>query len=462
MTNPTVTPTATPTVNPTATMQMHIRRQARRVENIMVGEIESRVRSNMHTEIIAAMLFGTFMACLSFIPVLLRKMGAPQDWIALYVAQQFLGFMLNPLAVMILPKRRGVMRACVIMWCVGRGTFGVAAFVNGYEALVAILIIFWLFEALPTPLYTRIMQAVYPASSRGRVMGLIRVGMAGMSLAATPIIGWVLDNIGGEHLLPISTAGLSLSLAPLGGWLAATTGQRLVLFFGAVLAVMSALIFSRMRLNETAMDASELGASGVMGMILKEDKRFKLYMLGVVCFGFGHLTAFALYPLVQVDRLNLSYSAVGLLNTINALFFLGGYMVMGRMIDRRGGVWSLRLVYGIGLIIPLCYALAVEGWHLAPAFAALGIVMAGLDLCLLNTVMELGDPKKLGEYTAIQTSLLGIRGLIAPFFGVFLLNSGFSQTTIFLLGAGLIALAVIILGYAVKMPPTPFLVEGQP
>jgi MFS family permease len=151
---------------------------------------------------------------------------------------------------------------------------------------------------------------------------------------------------------------------------------------------------------------------------------------------------------VQVDRLQLSYSEIGALGVVQSVFFLIGYLVLGRWIDRAGGLQTLRWVFVIGGVMPLTYALALgfapNGWVLAPAFAALGLVNAGMDLGVLNTVMQLAKPGRLGEYSALQTTVLGLRGLVAPFLGVWLVGAGLSYEATFLLAAVLIAAGVAV------------------
>ncbi|MBE2193833.1 MAG: MFS transporter [Anaerolinea sp.] len=400
-----------------------IRKLARRVEFMMVGDLDPVVRRNMYIEFVGASLFGLFLACLNFVPVVLRRLGASPDWVALYLAQQFAGFLLNTVSVAILPKKHGLLRAAQVCWLIGRSMFVLSAFISGYQGLVALLLIFWIMESFPTPVYTRIMQVIYPSRSRGRVMSLIRVGMALATLGFTPIAGWILDTFGHQVLFPI----------------------------GGIAAVLSTVQFGRLKFSEDEIPVPKKGENNNLIKILREDRRFVIYLVALVCYGFGMIMGSVIFPNVQVDRLALSYSQVGLLNTVQSTFFLIGYVILGRAIDRRGGLWTLRLTFLIAAIVPLSYMSATQGWMLAPAFAAFGMASAGLDLGFLSTAMQLSGVRRLAEYSALQTTLLGVRGLIAPFVGVFLLNQGVSETVIFALGLGLILISVAIMGIVSRM-----------
>lgn len=356
------------------------------------GLLPPPVQRNMRVEFVAAMLFGPFVAGLSFLPVVLRRLGASPEWIAFYLAQNFIGFLLTSVSVLVMPRRRGLMRFGVTFWLFSRGSFVVIAFINDAQALGWLTLFFWIAESFPVPVYTRLMQVIYPARSRGRVIALIRVGMSATGLLVTPVAGWLLDAAGHQVLFPL--VGVS--------------------------AVLSALVFTQLRFTDADVPESAPAGLGGLGRILLEDRRFALYLAGLAVFGVGLLSGVALHPLVQVDRLGLSYGEIGWLGLVQSAFFLAGYLLWGRLIDRRGGVWVLRLVFLIAAVIPVSYMLATAGWMLLPAFAALGLVNAGLDVGGLNTVMQLTTPERLGQYSALQTTVLGVRGLAAPFIGVWL------------------------------------------
>lgn len=392
----------------------NLRAGLRQLEIRFIGDLPPAVRYNQYADLRAAMLFGVFVTGLNFLPVVLRRLGAPPDWLAFYAAQPFIGFMLTTFSVMLMPRQQGLMRFAAMFWFVARGSFLLLAFINDWPALIALTLFFWIGESFPLPAYTCLMQAIFPAKTRGQVMSTTRVGMALVSLVLTPVTGAVLD----------------------------TAGHRWVYPFMAVAAMLSVLFFTRLRFTDADVSPNKADSPWRVWGIVREDPRFALYLLGLTCFGLGFLSGGALQAIVQVDRLQLSYSEIGALGVVQSVFFLLGYVTLGRWIDRAGGLQTLRWVFVTGLALPLTYAFATAGWMLAPAFAALGLVNAGMDLGALNTVIQLSRPERLGEYSALQTTVLGLRGLIAPFLGVWLVSAGLSYELTFMLGAILIAVAV--------------------
>ncbi|HRE25792.1 MAG TPA: hypothetical protein PK954_04080, partial [Anaerolineales bacterium] len=93
------------------------------------------------------------------------------------------------------------------------------------------------------------------------------------------------------------------------------------------------------------------------------------------------------------------------------------------------------------------------GVVLIPAFAAMGFMNAGLDLGMLNSVIQLCDPDELGAYSSLQYTVVGLRGLIAPFLGVWAVRAGLPMSWAFVAGAVLIGLAVVILARVRALPP---------
>lgn len=392
----------------------NLRAGLRQLEIRFIGDLPPDVRYNQYADLYAAMLFGVFVTGLNFLPVVLRRLGAPPDWLAFYAAQPFIGFMLTTFSAMLMPRQQGLMRFAATFWFVARGSFVLIAFISDWPALIALTLFFWIGESFPLPVYTRLMQAIFPAKTRGQVMSTTRVGMALVSLLLTPVTGAVLD----------------------------AAGHRWVYPFMAVAAMLSVLLFTRLRFADADVPPNKADSPWRVWGIVREDPRFALYLLGLTCFGLGFLSGGALQAIVQVDRLRLSYSEIGGLGVVQSVFFVLGYVMLGRRIDRAGGLQTLRWVFVAGLALPLTYAFATSGWMLAPAFAALGLVNAGMDLGALNTVIQLSRPGRLGEYSALQTTVLGLRGLVAPFLGVWLVSAGLSYELTFALGAMLIAIAV--------------------
>jgi len=405
----------------------------RQIEQRLTGALPDSVRHNMFLELWVSIAYGAFFAAsISYIPVVLRRIGASPDMLAVYASQQFLGSALASLSI-VLMRRRRTMNVVVICWLFGRAVLLFYAFVTQAGWMIVLSAIFWLMEAFPSPGYTRILMKIYPPEARGRIMSLVRLGRVGAILIVTPLAGWALDHWGYQILFPIA----------------------------GVIGILSALLFSRLRVDEGQLPARQTKALRELLDIPRKDPRFARYLLSFSIYGAGTLMSWTLYPLVQVDRLHLTYSQVGLLGLAQSVFWLLGFLYWGRQVDRRGGLWVLRANAAFNLAMPLTYFFATTPWMLLPAFMVGGIVMAGWDMGAINATIQLADSERVTEYAAVQSTAVGLRGMVVPFISAGLLHLGVPINGIFLTSIVLIAIAWWLFGTVQGAAPSPQDLETQ-
>jgi len=399
-------------------MFVMVRALGAQMEALLAGTLDKEVRRNMHIEVISSVAYGIFYACIiPFIPVVLRRAGATPEMIALYASLQFLGSITTSLSL-VLMRRRRTFNVIITCWLLARSLFLITALVQGSVPLIVLGSIYWLLEGFVIPGYTRVVQKLYPDEVRGKVMSTVRMGQVAAILLVTPLAGWALDHIGYRTLFPVA------SLVGIG----------------------SVLLFMRMRLDEGLLPPRQSKALTELVQIVRNDRRFGIYLLSFALLGVGTMLSWPLYPLVQVDRLHLSYSQIGLLGLVESCMWLISYLVWGRYLDGRGGVAVMRAVCAVSMITPLSYMIAWSGWLLIPASLARGIVMGGFELGRINAGIQLASRERITEYAVVQSTVVGLRGIFGPQISVALLGAGFSDVTIFALSAGVMAVAWLIFG----------------
>ena len=383
------------------------------LEMLLVGILPSTVQHNMRIELGATLVYGMFYAAgISFIPVVLRRMGATENMLAIYVASQFLGSVLASLSVMLMRRRR-TMNVILTSWYLARASFLLWALIVNPIWMLVLGAFFWTLEPFTGPGYTRILQLIYPTQVRGKVMSIVRMGRGLITLLLVPLAGWALDHWGYRTLFPLA----------------------------ASMGVFSTWIFSHIKADEGPLSPRQTKAIPELFEIVRVDRRFSFFLGTFTLFGIGTLLSWTIYPLVQVDKLHLSYSALGWLEMVSSLFWLVGYFAMGRLVDKHGGVYVLRISTAVAILIPTTYIFASNGWMLIPAFAAQGFINAGWELGPINALLQLADPKRVTEYAAIQSTAIGLRGIIIPLVSVGLLHSGVSFSGVFLISIGFMCLA---------------------
>jgi MFS family permease len=251
-------------------------------------------------------------------------------------------------------------------------------------------------------------------------------------LIATPLAGMGLDHFGYQVMFPIASC----------------------------LGILSTLLFTRLRIDPAALPPQQRRSLGSIWAILGQNRRFTTYLIGFSIYGLGFLMGLPFFAIVQVDRLQLSYTEIGYLGLVQSLFWLLGNMYWGRQVDRHGGVWVLRANIAIALIVPLSYIWAFNAWTLLPAFVAHGIISAGMDLGVISTGIELATPESVGEYSALQSTIIGLRGMVGPFVGVALVGLGVSEPMIFAIGCALIVCAWLYMGRIMPSGRRPLVAPG--
>lgn len=372
----------------------------------LIGPLPSSIHRTLRIDMLHTSLYGFLAAILPFVSVILRRQGASPMEVAAYFSLSYVGLVSAGIGMWLM-RRFGTRRVTVACWLVSRASFLLAALAVNSTGLLALTGIFWLLDGWTGPAYMETIRAVYPDAQRGRILAVARLGMVLVVLFFTPAAGWILDHLGYAVLLPV----------------------------GGLAGIGAALVFSRVMAR--AGEALRLPPADrrPAARLLRANPRFALYLCGMLLFGLGGLIPMSLYPVVQVDRLNLSYTEVGLLGVAQSLAWLSGYLVIGRLVDRLGSARSLQLVFVVNALVMLPYIWATQGWMLLPSYIASGLVSAGVDVAVLSTVIQLAEPGRVADYSAMNSTLIGARGLFAPFIGPALLAIGVAPAAVFALGA---------------------------
>ena len=264
---------------------------------------------------------------------------------------------------------------------------------------VIIVLLFWFFEMAGSPAYTGIMKDIYPTEHRGKAMGYVRVEM---SLAA------VLAAYIGGHLLNIDPQS-----------------YRWVFPLGAVFGLLSLASFRKIKVkSDSQVKANHESFSFLKAIhIFREDKRFFRYQLIFFISGFGWLLTLPLYPIFVVDVLQLSKATLGQVGALFSLFWLISFFFWGRYIDKKGPLKARYLTIFLLSLVPFFYFLAYRFPDMGAriifvAAVFFGLAWGGAELSRFNYIISIAAPDKIQSYWGIDFTLMGIRGIFAPFVGI--------------------------------------------
>lgn len=287
----------------------------------------------------------------------------------------------------------------------GFSTMGAVAFL--LPTLVPTLPVFVLGSILATtcatvsiPLITHVYQENYPAQERGRLFSrttVLRIGVA--ALFSEGAGRWLTHAEG----VPVVRALLSLF---------------------ALCFVVSALCFRAM--PGTALDPGA-GSHPLRALrYVRTDSLFRHFLIVWMLMGIGNLMMFPL----RVDFLADNQHGVPFDAAVIALF-TGVLPNVVRLATSRlwGWLFDRANFFALRSGLNVCFALAnlfffwgTEVWNLTVGGILFGLAAAGGDIAWSLWVTKFAPPGRTADYMSVHACFTGLRGVLAPFIGFFLIQ----------------------------------------
>lgn len=156
--------------------------------------------------------------------------------------------------------------------------------------------------------------------------------------------------------------------------------------------------------------------------ILGHDK-FVRYTLASIVFYLSWQTPWPLFTLYQVNVLGANNTWVSLLSLTNTGGTLLGYGFWAKKCNQIGNLSTLFLA-SLGIfVVPLAYAVSKSLVTIAALNLLSGIVFSGVNLALLNQLLEVTPEENKTTYIAYYTTAVNVAAIVAPMLGVTLLES---------------------------------------
>jgi len=377
-------------------------------------------RAAYYYDHLSGLLFGFFNgAVLLFIPVVARKIGASDTQLAIIT-----GIGSVTLLFTFFWTYLGISRTKmqIIVWTkyIGRSLFLFMPFVYNPVLFTAITAAFALLDAIANPAYSTIMKKIYTEKFRARSMAYVRVISSTTMLAASFIGGKLLDIWG-------------------------KTSYRIVFPIGTVFGLLSAFYFSKIPLKEYIPEKTQpVSLTGIFREWADDKTILKLGLMVSIA-GFGNIMMSPLSPIYLVDNLNVSLTFVGIMNAAAALVTVISYYFWGDFIDKKGPMLSFNMIFIALVFVPILY---ISGTKLTVFISALlsAFSVAGWDLAWLKFItIRAPSSEKVHIYSGFYFSLMGIRGTLAPFVAVWIMNLAGIKFSFF------ISFAMILSGFIISM-----------
>jgi MFS family permease len=380
-----------------------------------------RVRANFRLDAFSGLAAGIYIGVLfAFLPVVVRRMGGSTTDVALVVAGPFVGHLFSPVFGYLLARFAPV-RITAVTAVAGRLVFLVGVLiVTTPFALALVSVTMWVISIANMASYATLMQGIYPDSERASAMGKVRVGVSFASIASATIAGLFIDQIPATVVFAIAAA----------------------------IAIPGGVAFGRIRHDPPAIPPVRRSPARI-GVDVWRDRRYRRLLLSFTVFGFGNLMNAAIYPILLVDHFNAPNSFVGYMTALQWGAAIIAFYAWGKIIDRGSSLRLTVINTALALLMPLGYLLAPNMYFLLPVAIVAGVTNAGGDITFFTNVVQLAPRDRIGDYAVAQSSLMGIRGTIAPFAGAALL-SVYAPQTVMLFAMGLMVVGLVIMDRVVR------------
>lgn len=356
------------------------------------------MRESYYYDSLGALAFA-FFAGLSanFFPIIARKLGASSFQMGLISCAPFLGALFTLYWARLSDNAVSQMGFYVKVKLLARAVILFTFLAINPWIFIFLVFLSSLLEQAGSPAYVGIMKKIYSDDYRGRAMGYVRTEMAITGIFASYLGGFLLDHFSYRYIFPL----------------------------GAIFGILSVASFGKIKVKEENMKRQKKKQGLLPREILevfKKDKAFALFLMVFFMQGFANLMVMPLYPIFLVDYLRISNTTMGKLVSLSSLFLIFSYLFWGYYIDKKGSCRSLALSFSLASFIPVCYFFASTIWYIVPASIISGFTAGTGELARVHFITNRAKSKDVPIYQGVDFTLMGLRGIIAPFLGIALIH----------------------------------------
>jgi MFS family permease len=395
---------------------------------IMTRLTRGAIGRNLALDLVAAVGMGVTMALVgALLPTVARRDGLDPIGLSALAAAPYVANLLGAFAGRLGPRSTGHL---ALMRGFGAASLLVLFLVPPALVVVLVATLFWLSLSLAGPYHFRLWGSMYPARSRGRIVGMLGMGKAGAGAAAAIGGGVAADILGGDAAVAIA----------------------------GVIGVASAIAYVGFRATTAEVPVAYSARESMRA--LRERPRLVSLTIGQLFYGGGVIAATPLFALVHVDRLNLTLADVGLIGVLTAVATTVTFPIWGVLADRRGPVVTLAAGSALGVVGLLAYALAPSVTWLWAAAVTAGVASGAIDLGIYAAVSQETPMATRAAALAGWNAITGARGIAAAFAMSLLLRADLVDVT----SALLLCAAASTVGVGLFLraaAPRPLTVGGQ-
>jgi hypothetical protein len=221
-----------------------------------------------------------------------------------------------------------------------------------------------------------------------------------------------------------------------GVWMDSNSSVYLIAF--SLCGIVSFLSFFMLRFipmsewekEKMSKDRADLLIFPTLMQVFRKNRRFMIYEAAFFIYGGGFMVVLAAVPILLVDHLNLSYSIISFgRGVLSAVVIIVLIPTLGKLFDRKNPIYVGVLAFTILIFHPLAMAASYfvppefSKWLVYLSYTLFGAGMAAVTLCWnIGPMYFAKDNMEVPKLTSAHVTLTGIRGLIWPVTGYFLMK----------------------------------------
>lgn len=317
----------------------------------------------------------------------------------------------------------------------GRLSLFYGLWITGMNEFMILLALVFSFNSLLIPAQNTIWQRNIDARRRGKIYGYtMSLGIL-ITVIVTFIAGRALDK--NEQLF------------------------RVILAVSAICGFIAAFLLSLIKIKAKPIEPERVKLSFRDTLadplkralaLLKKNKPFASFERSFSLYGMGFIMVQPVLPLFLVDMLKLSYTgnfiAKGIVSQIPMLFLSP---LLGKWHDKLHPFRFICFFFGLLALFPaliICSAITLK-WHLLSviltyiAFTVFGVAMTGVNIAWNMGSIFFAGKEDASMYQGVHVTMTGIRGVIAPLLGLFLLKTT-GMISVFVVSFGFLIIASIV------------------
>jgi MFS family permease len=280
------------------------------------------------------------------------------------------------------------------------------------------------FVQLGYPAWSALLADLVPRTIRGRYFGSRNIALAIAALASAPLAGVIIQ------------------------WVGPTRGYQVGFVLAGVIGLVAASIYAGIPEPPHARVVNAArGRPAVTELVtmLRQHPRFLAFSSVALVWNLALMVAGPYFSVYMVRNLQATPTQIGLFVTANGAMNIVGQRLWGRLNDRRGAAWVMRLTGLLIPIIPILWALVPSAWWLLLEEMVSGLLWSGYTLASFNLMLSLTPGTQRPRFVALYQSAVFGAACVGPLVGSLLASHLPLQDLFWISAAGRLVAALLFL-----------------